>query len=232
MKEKKGGDVDELYADLAWLLAALEQDKDVTDGPRVVRAAMQYIEARVHVKQSSAFVQLAANDPSFGFTERERQRILDEELSKVEISTESGANPVGKLIKVNERVEERMSEQVIGDYVVRSSLTMPPATTIRNVPLERVVENAEPKEIFPTLMEHDVPVSQLLTGDSVFSESAGTWHDVRIDGQALYLKRGESWVAMSHLPRDTVFRTRRGASGRAAGALFDNFGGEVIRDER
>lgn len=80
--------------------------------------------------------------------------------------------------------------------------------------------------------ETDVPVSQLLTGDSVFSESAGTWHDVRVDGQALFLKRGESWVPMSHLPRDTVFRTRRGASGRAAGELFDNFGGEVIRDAR
>ncbi len=78
--------------------------------------------------------------------------------------------------------------------------------------------------------ETDVPVSQLVTGDSVFSESAGTWHDVRVDGQALFLKRGESWVNMSHLPRDTVFRTRRGASGRAAALMFDNFEGEVIRD--
>jgi len=228
----------ELYADLVWLLEALEKDRDVTSGPDVVRAAMKYIAQTGQID--------------------ERQRILDEELSKVEISTEPGANPVGKLIEVSEPVEERMerhsdpcgyldvipcicasaeevyvekrmSEQVIGDYVVRSSLTMPPAATIRNVPLERVVDLQKP-EVLSVLLERDVPVSQLLTGDRVFSESAGTWHDVRIDGQALYLKRGESWVAMSHLPRDTVFRTRRSASGQAAGELFDNFGGEVIRD--
>lgn len=39
---------------------------------------------------------------------RTRDEILDEELSKVEISTEPGANPVGKLIEVNKRVEERL----------------------------------------------------------------------------------------------------------------------------
>ncbi len=81
--------------------------------------------------------------------------------------------------------------------------------------------------------ETDVPVSQLVTGDSVFSESAGTWHEVYFDAaQVLHLKRGESWLPMSHLPRDTKFRTRRGATGQAAGELFDNFGGEVIRDAR
>lgn len=191
MNEKD--DVDELYADLVWLLDALEKDKDVTAGPEVVRAAMKYIEKRME----RAHGEPKRDAFSHGCFDCENDLHICADCCA---PLKHGQTACGKPL------------------------------IITNVPLERVVENDEPKEVFPTLLEHDVPVSQLLTGDSVFSESAGTWHDVRVDGQALFLKRGESWVPMSHLPRDTKFRTRRGASGRAAGALFDAFGGEVIRD--
>jgi hypothetical protein len=117
-----------------------------------------------------------------------RAQVLDEELAKVEISIEPGANPVGALIAVNERVDQRMSA------------------------------------------EREVPVSQLVSGDSVYSPSTKTWHEVRraTSGQ-LYFQRDGAWKPVD-FAADVKFLARRGDAGAAADRLFMAFGGEVIED--
>jgi hypothetical protein len=83
---------------------------------------------------------------------------------------------------------------------------------------------------FGIAQERETPVNQLVTGDSVYSPSTDTWHEVRraTSGQ-LYFERDGAWRPVD-FAADVKFLTRRGDAGRAAGLLFDALGGEVIED--
>lgn len=85
---------------------------------------------------------------------------------------------------------------------------------------------------FGIAQERETSVSQLVTGDSVYSPSTKTWHEVRraTSGQ-LYFQRDGAWTPVN-FAADVRFLTCRGDAGRAAGLMFDAFGGSVIEDAR